>query len=474
MGRVGRAAPSSRLHLVRGRGGQQVPQRELLRDVLGPGPVEDVEHAHVLVEGQLRQQLGREQEALRRVGLAGRLHQLLEHLALVVGVHALVDLVHNAEGALRHALQRDEVQDGADGALAAALPARRQHLQLLLLAELHEDLDLVLVKVIVLLQPHLTRKADLAEVDLEGGVDFGHQLLQLRQPARLLLVDARLPRVHDAGRLLQLALQVLDLFHALLVLLQHVGVAARDGVRLRLEFLHLLDQLRDVVCQFRHLGFVRFLLLLVFRHGSLPGGLVSQGLCVLLGIMKVILRALDLRRQVVQPVRHRGVLLLLVALHHGSLLAGQLRRGELEHVVLGGAHERGVLQHQRRQLVQMLGQLALQLGLLRQRLGRRLPLGQLRLRRPHRKARSANLCLGLALRRPYAPHLRVLCRHLVGYLRLERLLLADARVEGRQRLLDRLDPAHQAISLRARGGRVEQARLLDAGDLLAAGGGVVA
>lgn len=49
----------------------------------------------------------------------------------------LVDLVHHSEWRDGNALQRDEVQDGGDTALPAALTGASQKLQLLILTELH-------------------------------------------------------------------------------------------------------------------------------------------------------------------------------------------------------------------------------------------------------------------------------------------------------------------------------------------------
>ena len=50
-------------------------------------------------------QLGGHQEALRGARAASRLHQLQVDLALVHWVHALIDLIHNSEGALCNLLQ---------------------------------------------------------------------------------------------------------------------------------------------------------------------------------------------------------------------------------------------------------------------------------------------------------------------------------------------------------------------------------
>ncbi len=75
------------------------------RHVAERGPVQDLQHGARGAEGQLRQQLGREQEALRRAGRGRGLRQHREHAPLVGLVHALVDLVHHAERADGHVLR---------------------------------------------------------------------------------------------------------------------------------------------------------------------------------------------------------------------------------------------------------------------------------------------------------------------------------------------------------------------------------
>ena len=69
------------------------------------GPFRICSTVHCGVKPSCGSSLGREQEALRRAGLAGGLGQLREHAPLVGLVHALVDLVHHAEGAHRHVLR---------------------------------------------------------------------------------------------------------------------------------------------------------------------------------------------------------------------------------------------------------------------------------------------------------------------------------------------------------------------------------
>lgn len=70
----------------------------------------DFTHRDIIGEGQVWQQLGREQEALWGAGAAGGAHELRENLSLVDGVHALVDLVDHAEGRHGDALHCEENQ----------------------------------------------------------------------------------------------------------------------------------------------------------------------------------------------------------------------------------------------------------------------------------------------------------------------------------------------------------------------------
>lgn len=93
----------------------------------------DAEDAHALVVAQAGEQLGRDEEVLRRVLAAGDLDHALVHHALVARVHALVDLVDDAERRLRHRLQRHQVEDGRHGALAARLAVLVQLLERLVL-----------------------------------------------------------------------------------------------------------------------------------------------------------------------------------------------------------------------------------------------------------------------------------------------------------------------------------------------------
>ena len=99
--------------------------------VLARGNAED---AHALVVAEAREQLGGDEEVLRRVLAAGDLDHALVHHALVARVHALVDLVDDAEGRLRHRLQRHQVEDGGHSALAARLPVLVELLECLVLS----------------------------------------------------------------------------------------------------------------------------------------------------------------------------------------------------------------------------------------------------------------------------------------------------------------------------------------------------
>ena len=92
-------------------------------------PAGNTQHPHLRIVLEPREQLGRDEEVLARVLAAGDLdHALVDH-ALVARVHALVDLVDDAEGRLGHGLEGHEVEDGGDGALAAGLAVRVELLE---------------------------------------------------------------------------------------------------------------------------------------------------------------------------------------------------------------------------------------------------------------------------------------------------------------------------------------------------------
>lgn len=94
----------------------------------------DAEDAHAGVVAQAGEELGGDEEVLGGVLAAGDLdHALVDH-ALVARVHALVDLVDDAERRLRHRLQRHQVEDRRDGPLPARLPVLVQLLEGLVFA----------------------------------------------------------------------------------------------------------------------------------------------------------------------------------------------------------------------------------------------------------------------------------------------------------------------------------------------------
>ncbi len=109
----------------------EVEAAALAGDVLARGDAED---AHALVVAQAGEQLGRDEEVLARVLAAGDLDHALVHHALVARVHALVDLVDDAERRLRHRLQRHQVEDRRHRPLPARLPVLVQLLERLVLA----------------------------------------------------------------------------------------------------------------------------------------------------------------------------------------------------------------------------------------------------------------------------------------------------------------------------------------------------
>lgn len=76
-----------------------------------PLAVVDAEDLHALVIEKVGQQLGRDEEVLARVGLAGDVDERVVHRALGAGVHALVDLVDEREGRACVLRQAHEVQD---------------------------------------------------------------------------------------------------------------------------------------------------------------------------------------------------------------------------------------------------------------------------------------------------------------------------------------------------------------------------
>jgi hypothetical protein len=81
-------------------------------------------HCHALMILQAGEKLGRNKEVLRCILAAGDIHHALVYHSLVSWVHALIDLVHNTERSSGQGLESHEVEDCADGALAARLTVR--------------------------------------------------------------------------------------------------------------------------------------------------------------------------------------------------------------------------------------------------------------------------------------------------------------------------------------------------------------
>mmetsp|Transcript_64065 Transcript_64065/g.202671 ORF Transcript_64065/g.202671 Transcript_64065/m.202671 type:complete len:488 (+) Transcript_64065:243-1706(+) len=247
---------------MRSRGGRHRPEPLAEEELLLPHvghirnvrPVEDVEDRDLAGVFELREQLGGEEEALRSVALASALDKLLEDLALVDRIHALVDLVHHAEGAHGDVLEGDEVENSRHGPLPARLAVRCQLLQPLLVAEADEEPDcVVLVLLTRLLQLHLPAAADRLEVALEVLIHLGDQLLELGQPFVPLGVDLPPPRLQLRLLLPQLPLERLQLLRALLVLLNGVLVGANHQPRIPLAIRDEVDELCLLAGEFMEL-----------------------------------------------------------------------------------------------------------------------------------------------------------------------------------------------------------------------------
>lgn len=72
----------------------------------------DTMHRHLGVKLEAVEQLGCNEEVLACALAAGDVDHAAVHHAFVARVHALVDLVDNAEGGAGEVLQRHEVEDG--------------------------------------------------------------------------------------------------------------------------------------------------------------------------------------------------------------------------------------------------------------------------------------------------------------------------------------------------------------------------
>lgn len=84
---------------------------------------------HAPIVSQAREQLRRDEEVLARILLARDFHHAFVHQTLVAGIHALVDLVDDAEGCAGERLQGHEVEDGGDGTFAAGLTVGVEELE---------------------------------------------------------------------------------------------------------------------------------------------------------------------------------------------------------------------------------------------------------------------------------------------------------------------------------------------------------
>jgi hypothetical protein len=81
----------------------------------------DAENTHLGVVTEAGEEFGCDEEVLAGVLATGNLDHAFVNHALVARVHALVDLVDDAEGGLGHGLEGHEVEDGGDGAFATGL-----------------------------------------------------------------------------------------------------------------------------------------------------------------------------------------------------------------------------------------------------------------------------------------------------------------------------------------------------------------
>lgn len=97
-------------------------------------PAGNAENPHLGIVPQPREELRRDEEVLGRVLTAGDFHHAFVDHALVAGVHALIDLVDDAERGLSHGLEGHEVEDGGDSALATRLAMGVELLKLFIFA----------------------------------------------------------------------------------------------------------------------------------------------------------------------------------------------------------------------------------------------------------------------------------------------------------------------------------------------------
>jgi len=81
-------------------------------------------HRHLLVKFEAGEEFGCHEKVLACPFLTCDIDHALVHHALIARIHALIDLVDDAEGRLREVLERHEVEYCRDGALAAGLAVR--------------------------------------------------------------------------------------------------------------------------------------------------------------------------------------------------------------------------------------------------------------------------------------------------------------------------------------------------------------
>ena len=129
-------------------------------------------------------QLWRDEEALRGLLLGALFADALEDSTLIIGIHALVDLVDDAEGDHGMLLQAEHEDHDGQGLLASRLKVAQVH-ELRAFAELDHDVQSVLFKVVVpvddfLVQFHLPNVAQFGKAVAEVGVDRLDQLAQAR------------------------------------------------------------------------------------------------------------------------------------------------------------------------------------------------------------------------------------------------------------------------------------------------------
>ena len=140
-------------------------------------------------------QLGRDEEVLAAVGLAGDVDERVVDGTFGAGVHALVDLINEGERCARELRQAHKVEDGSQGPLlhilirstqrnqnsrtySSRLPLGGQQLQLLVVTELYEDIDCPLVVVVVLSDLDFARTANAVEGGRELLADVIHEFSQ--------------------------------------------------------------------------------------------------------------------------------------------------------------------------------------------------------------------------------------------------------------------------------------------------------